>query len=252
MATVVHPGTGKVTAIEKDTLDAAPFPGDPTKVAHKIAVVKVETPLAGVTGTTHLKIGFVPPPPPGTRPVRSGIAEPVPAEGQEALFFLTRHHAGDFYTMNWLRAPVDAKDASFKAEVENAKKAAAVLADPLKALKAEQPADRFFAATVLVTKYRSSPENADDVQTVKVPAEESRLVLKALAEQKNWADGGLVASGTQAMFQLGLTEADGWKPPAPRPGEPTDINGMYRDAFTKWLDGPGKTYQITKLVAAKK
>ena len=38
---------GKVTSIEKDVVEAAPFLNAPNKVAYKIAVVKVETALAG-------------------------------------------------------------------------------------------------------------------------------------------------------------------------------------------------------------
>ena len=242
---------GKVTAIEKDTVDVAPHAGDPTTVAHKIAVVKVETPLAGVTGTTHVKVAFVPPPPPGTRPVRSGAPAAAPTEGQEALFFLTKHPGGDYYAMPWAFPPVDAKDATFKAEVENAKRALAVLADPVKGLKAEKQADRFFAATALVTKYRTHPENAEDVESVKIPAEESQLILKAIAEQKDWTATSGVAAATQAMFMLGLTEEDGFKTPTARqPG--VNPNDQFRDLFVKWLDGPGKTYQLSRLVAKKK
>src|SRR5262245_14547536 len=52
---------GKVTAIEKETVDATQFPGAPDKVAYKVAVVKVGTNLAGADGVTHLKVGFTPP-----------------------------------------------------------------------------------------------------------------------------------------------------------------------------------------------
>lgn len=241
---------GKVTAVEKDTVDLAQHAGDPMKVAHKLAVLKVETPLAGVTGTTHVKVAFVPPPPPGSRPVRSGMPAAVPTEGQEALFFLTKHHTGDVYTIGWSFAPVDAKDAAFKAEVENAKRALAVVADPMKGLKVEKQAERFFAATALVTKYRSHPEGADDVESVKIPAEESQLILKALAEQKDWAAVGAVGSGTQVMHMLGLTEADGFRPILAR--QPGDINAQFRDFFVKWLDGAGKNYQLSRIVAKKK
>jgi hypothetical protein len=243
---------GKVTAIEKDTVDLAQYAGDPTKVAHKLAVVKVETPIGGVTGTTHVKVAFVPPPPPGSRPVRSGAPASVPTEGQEALFFLVKHPGGDYYAMSWAFAPVDAKDATFKAEVESAKKVVAVLADPTKGLKSEKQGERFFAATALVAKYRHHPENAEETETVKVSAEESQLILKALAEQKDWAAQAEVGSATQTMFMLGLTEEDGFKTPTARPQPGVNPNDQFRDLFVKWLDGPGKTYQISRLVAKKK
>src|SRR6187397_382249 len=50
---------GKVTAIEKDAVEAAPFPGAPNKVAYKVAVVKIENGLAGAANITHVKIGFI-------------------------------------------------------------------------------------------------------------------------------------------------------------------------------------------------
>ena len=55
---------GKVTAIEKESVEAQPFPNAPNKVSYKVAVVKIETNLAGAANTTHVKIGFVPPAPP--------------------------------------------------------------------------------------------------------------------------------------------------------------------------------------------
>lgn len=242
---------GKVTAIEKDTVDLAQHPGDPMKVAHKLAVIKVETPIGGVTGVTHVKVAFVPPPPPGAPTARNRTPDATPAEGQEALFFLTKHHGGDYYAMPWDLPPVDAKDATFKTVVENAKQAVAVLTDPMKGLKDEKQADRFFAATALVTKYRTHPATADDVESVKVPVDESQLILKALAEQKDWAAEAGVGSATRTMFMLGLTDADGFKPPTARqPG--VNPNDQFRDLFMAWLDGPGKTYQVLRLAAKKK
>src|SRR4051812_32739446 len=81
---------GKVTAIEKDPIDAPPYPGATNKVAYKIAVVKVETNLAGAANTTHLKVGFVPAGAGGRR----GPENPDLKEGEEWLFFLTKHHGG--------------------------------------------------------------------------------------------------------------------------------------------------------------
>src|SRR4051812_124118 len=75
---------GKVTAVEKDAVDATLYPGAPNKVAHRIAVVKVETGLLGADNTTHLKVGFVPAGAGGRR----GPENPELKEGQEWLFFL--------------------------------------------------------------------------------------------------------------------------------------------------------------------
>ena len=68
---------GKVTAIEKDPIDATPFPGAPNKLAFKIAVVRVETSLAGANNVTHIKIGFIPPAPQAVdQPVKPGLVRP--------------------------------------------------------------------------------------------------------------------------------------------------------------------------------
>src|SRR5437764_180523 len=53
---------GKVSALEKDTVTAAPLPGA-EKITYKIAVIKVESGLVGAANVTHVKVGFIPPPP---------------------------------------------------------------------------------------------------------------------------------------------------------------------------------------------
>src|SRR5262245_51758957 len=91
---------GKVTAIEKDTVDVEPFPGAKDKQTYKVAVIKIETDLIGAANITHVRVGFVlpPPPNPGAPPVRPaserGFAPVFLAEGQTGLFYLTKHHSG--------------------------------------------------------------------------------------------------------------------------------------------------------------
>lgn len=265
---------GKVTAIEKDTIDAAPFPGAPNKVAHKVAVVKIETPLAGADNVTHIKIGFVPPakvappvpPPPGgvRPPIRPGLQAPELKEGQEMLFFLTKHPSGEFYIMPNMSPPVEIKDEAGKKELEAVKKVVATLADPMKGLKSDKPEVRAETAAILVMKYRSYPDFGGEVDQVPIPAEESKLILKALAEA-NWSQPGGPRPGPavnnafnplQAFYTLGLNEQDGWKqPPFPRPqpGQPpVDFNVVVKNAYVKWLDGPGKDYRIKMIVPKKK
>ena len=50
---------GKVTALEKETVEAPIYPGATQKIAHTVAVVKVESNLVGANDLTHLKVGFV-------------------------------------------------------------------------------------------------------------------------------------------------------------------------------------------------
>jgi hypothetical protein len=245
--------TGKVTAVEKQPVVAIRFPGDTQKVEHKVVVIKIEKGLLGGDTLTHVKVGFVPPPPTDpnapVRPGRGGFQPIDLKEGQEGVFFLTKHPSGEFYTITPLLAPLDPTAENYKTQVELVKKAAAVLADPMKSLKSGKPEDRYFAATVLLTKYRTYPETGGEVDTVKVPAEESKLILKGLAEGDWKKYDPDTINGMQAFYQLALTEMDGWKQPQPKPG--TDFAETMKDAFVAWLHGPGKDYQIGKIVPKK-
>lgn len=260
---------GKVTAVEKETVEATPFPGATNKVQYKVAVVQIATPLAGAGNLTHIKVGFVPPPPaqppqpapqPGVviRPPirRPGLAPPELKEGQEYVLFLVKHPEGGFYIMPPMSPPLDAKAESAKKEVEGIKKVLAVVADPATALKAEKPADRAFAAVILATKYRTYPDFAPAVEEVPIPAEESRQILLGLADADWTKFDRTVPNGMQAFYMLGLNEKDGWTPPKPvpvKPGQPAvNINSVTKEAFVKWLAGPGKDYRIKRVVAKKK
>lgn len=252
---------GKVSALEKDAVMLPQYPGDPNKVAHKVAVIKVEKGLLGSDKVKEFKVAFVAPPKPDpnvpVRPVRGGAFGPINfTEGQEGVYFLTKHPGGgDYLAVTPMTAPLDAKADNYKAQVEVVTKAAAALADPMKALKAEKPDDRFLAATALITKYRSFPETGEPTETVKVPADESKLVLKGLVEG-DWSkydENGV--NGAQAFYQLGLTAKDGWVAPVVvnTPGAPpVDFNAVMKDAFAQWIAGAGKDYQINRVVVKTK
>ncbi len=83
-----------------------------------------------------------------------------------------------------------------------------------------------------------------------MPADESKQILKGLAEadwKKNEPDA---INPMSAFYQLGLTDAAGWKQPQPKPG--ADYQDAMKEAFVKWLDGPGKDYRIEKVVPKTK
>ncbi len=234
---------GKVTAIEKDTVDAPLFPGATNKVAHKIAVVKIETGLAGVENITHIKIGFVPPNP----ALRRGPDNPELKEGQEWLFFLTKNEAGGFYTIPYLTPPIESIAADYKDQVASVKTMLGLVADPAKAMKAEKAEDRFNAAVAILLKYRSVPEGTRETETITLTADESRPILKALGEGV-WKTERASASmnAYSAFAMLGLTDKDGWKQPKLIEGK--NFFEQMREAYNVWLAGPGKDYRIKKLV----
>jgi hypothetical protein len=269
--------TGKVTGIEKDTVDASsPYAGATDKLVYKVAVVKIDKALVGADGVTHIKVGFVPPAPAnpnqpggGFRPggFRPGFQMPELKEGQQALFFLARHPSGNFYVIPGGGNPVDLTTDEGKKHLEDVNKALAVVADPMKGLKSDKAEVRLDTVDKLLTKYRAYPVLGGEVDEVAIPADQSKLILKTIAEA-DWkaANAGPVRgpirrpafapNALSAFYQLGLDEKDGWKQPEfPQPqagAPPVDFNALLKDAFVKWLAGPGKDYVVKKVVEKKK
>ncbi|MBY0459032.1 MAG: hypothetical protein K2V38_16975, partial [Gemmataceae bacterium] len=230
----------------------------------------VETALAGVKEVTHVKVGFLPAPKaqPGV-PVGPGGAVRPPVrqfapelkEGQEMLFFLAKHPSADFYVLPAMSPPVDVSTDAGKKEIDGVKKTLEVLADPMKGLKSDKADVRATTAATLVMKYRSYPDMGGEVDQVAIGADESKLILKAIAEG-DWSNqvkpgtpANLNPSVVTAFYQIGLTDKDGWRQPMfpqPQPGQPpVDFNALVKEAFVKWLAGPGKDYQIKKMVPKK-
>jgi len=245
---------GKVTAIEKDAVEATPFPGAPNKVAYKIAVVKVQTPLAGAANLTHVKVAFLPRPAPNPKPVPirplPGIQTPELKENDEFLFFLSRHPDGGFFVMPNMSPPMSLEGDEGKKALDVVKKVTAALADPMKGLKSASADERYLTASALLSRYRNPPDFAvGGVDQTAIPADESRLILKILLE-RDWVkpDPNNV-SPTQLFFSLGLSDKDGWSMPKVQPG--MTFNAVLKDEFSKWLAGPGKDYQIKKMVLKK-
>jgi len=240
---------GKVTTLEEDLVEAPAEKGSDQKNSYKIAVVKVEKALVGAEGLTHVKIGFIPTPNTGKPGLRRGPLF-TPVEGQEGCFFLQKHPTAAFYIVTSMAPPLDAKAENYKAQLELVKKAIAVVAEPLKSLKADKPEDRFFAAAALISKYRTFPANGLENEQVPISAEESKLILIDLLE-RDWTkfEEG-VPQPVQLMYQLGMNANDGWKQPAFN-GK-GDFNTFMKDEFKKWRDGPGEKFVMKKVVLKEK
>ena len=84
-----------------------------------------------------------------------------------------------------------------------------------------------------------------------IPAEESKIILNALAAAE-WKPGRFgTPNAFNAFNQLGLNKNDGWVQPriVNVPGQPpVDYAAVMKETFTKWLAGPGKDYVIKKVV----
>ncbi|HEY1186060.1 MAG TPA: hypothetical protein VGE74_00325 [Gemmata sp.] len=244
--------TGKVTALEKDTVRAtAPHTGAKDNVAYRVAVVKIDAALVGASGVTHIKVGFVPPDPKAP-PVRGSggvIRPPAPVpelkDGQTVLLYLCKHPAADFYVMPWQFMPADLGTVAGTQELDTAKTFAAALADPLKGLQSDARGVRAETAARLVAKYRAYPALGAKVEPVPIGADESRLILRGIAEG-DWSPtrSGAAPAAVQALYALGLTAKDGWKVPIVKPGE--DVFGKTQEAFARWLEGPGREYRVKR------
>ncbi len=249
---------GKVKSVEATPVMLPQYPGDPNKVAHKVAVIQVEKGLFGAGDAKEIKVAFLAPPKldPNVpvRPGRGGFQTINLEAGQEGVFFLSKHNTGDYLTITPMISPLNSKDENYKAAFENVTKAAAALNDPAKALKAEKPEDRFLAAAAILARYRAVPDGVE-AEIVKVPADESRLILKGLAEGDWTRFDENLPNATQAFYSLALTPKDGWVQPVivNTPGAPpVDFNAVMKDAFMGWMDGAGKNYQINRMVPKKK
>jgi hypothetical protein len=225
---------GKVTKIEeKEQLD------------HKIAVVKIEESLKGAKGLTSIRVGFAakqpqlnPPgiqllpanPAPGGAP---GAAVPPAAapnlriatiarfpqvtltEGQEACFLLKPHEKGDFnVVVNAYSAVIDKKAPNAEAQIKQVRELAKFLETPLpKSLDSEKADDRFLAAGLLILKYRTRQNFAVPAKEEPIDAEESKKILKALAEADFAKPEPRLGMGPLELFyRLGVTNRDGWQP----------------------------------------
>jgi hypothetical protein len=245
---------GKVVAIESKTVSATPAPAAKDKVEYTIASVKIEDALLGAKGLTHIKVGFIlpkeqPAPQPGG-PARPMIRRPPQAKlevDREACLLLKKHHDGEFYVMPTFADVIDKKSPNFEKDVALVKKCAKLLADPKASLQSKDADERTLTAGMLVMRYRAA--FVSDGKTEPIDADESKLILKALAEgdwSKPFAQDTITPEA--AFGRLNLAEKDGfvWRP---GPGTPPTA---YRDMAKAWLKEHADTYRIRRFVEEKK
>jgi hypothetical protein len=246
---------GKVVSIEPKSVKASRYPGDMEKGEFRIAVVKIEEGILGTKGLTHVRVGFLPPPPPDDEgnpgEVRPRLSSRRPqvtlAKDEEVFLFLRAHPEGTFFTapqfFDVIRKTTGKQEnPEFAKQVAEAKRSAKRLEDPKASLKAGSAADRFETAAMLLTRYRTATERAAP-QTVPLDAEESRLILHALADADWEADRigrGNPVSPLNTFLTLGLTPQDGWQ-------LPKDFRQIAAEA-RKWLAANKDSYRIQRFV----
>lgn len=253
---------GKVIEIEKETVNASPGRGVPAqpKIPHKVAVIKIEDPLLGVSGLTQVRVGF-----PesaleagGAKGNPPGVAAYLPfalRPGMEGVFFLNRHADGDFYVIPISWNPLLSKDANYAAQSVIVKKAVAAIDEPMAALKAKSKEDRQWAVFVLLHRYRTTSP-ASKVTEAPIPAEESQLLLQELAEISWLPEGGDTSKPSRSMlWRLVPTEKYGFKGPMIAPAvpgaPPADFNKPWDEATKKFLIENAGKIRLTRLAAGK-
>jgi len=252
---------GRVVGLEPMDVEATPAPGQPN-VKYRLAVVQVAEALHGVKKATKMvRIGFIAPGEnvnpanPGGIQIQPAIQPRLPIRpfygnvtlqvGQDGLFLLTKHHKEAFYLVANYNSFVTRQDnPNFESEVNSTKQLCKVLENPVASLKAEDAGQRFLAAAVLITKYRTHPGVA--VKQEPIDAAESKLILKALAGG-DWTQprfgNARIPSAMEVFTQLGVTANDGYQLLNVRNQQ--DIT----QAMQKWLSENEDKYVIKKLVA---
>jgi hypothetical protein len=248
---------GTVTRLEDKPVKAARFPGDKDGAEYTIAIVKIDKNFLGAQDLTHLRVGFIPPPPavnpnpnpgpnqlPVVRPPIRRFPQVNLTKDQKVCLFLSRHpQGGDFYVAPAYFDVIDAKNPNFAKEQAEVERAARLLANPMAGLQSKNNEERFETAAMLLTKYRTPKPGVANPQQQPIDAKESKLILEALADADWTAQRpGAFQMNPQAMFyRLGLTAKEGWT-------QPKNFK-EFPDAAKKWLKDHADTYRIQKYVA---
>jgi len=248
---------GKITAIEDKTVKAARYPNSGEKTEMKVALIQADLLLKGAK-VNRIRLGFVPPPPPPAPPkpgepvivVSSGGRNRFPQldhqVGQEAIFFLTKHHDQDFYVVNAYYDVIEKKNPNFDKDLAEVKRCAALLEKPTESLQSKNADERLMTAAMLLARYRSARIGGKpNPKQEPIPAEESKLILQAIAAS-DWSVAGRDPARVSPflLFQrLGLTAQDGWNPPPFK-----DFQKEMPPVAQKWLKDNAAKYRIQKFV----
>ncbi|MCS7047560.1 MAG: hypothetical protein NZO58_14480 [Gemmataceae bacterium] len=234
---------GRIIAHEDQDIEAA-FPGSPQKTMFRIAILKVAEGIRGAKEGATLRVAFIPPRPPQPGvPVLSGGGRINLDVGQDGLFILTKHPDG-FYQPPQFYHIVARTNTNFDKEVAQVKKLCRLLDDPMGGLKSNDAAERLETAALLVYQYRTFIPGP--TKQVPIDADESRLILKAIAEADWKTKRKFGQLHPLELFQmLGLTEKDGWQ----QPRNIRNVEELYPPAQAWLRDHPD--YRIFKIVPAR-
>ena len=246
---------GKVTGFGDKLVSAVPPTGG-AKVDYQIATVQVADPVSGLKDVKEIKVAFIPPPPPDPPPAPGGpfiIRKRYPqftlALDQEACLFLIKHPTEDFYVGQAYYDVINKNTPDFDKSMDEVKRCVKLLADPTASLKGQNNDDRFLTAAMLIARYRTPKPG--EMKTEPIDAEQSKLILQALADA-DWnakpkpgiGFGGFQMTPQAIFFRLNLTPQDGWM-------QPMDAKAI-PDAAKQWLKDSTEKYQIQRFAGDKK
>lgn len=252
---------GRIVALEPKDVEAVISAELPYKVDYRIAVVKVHEVVHGQKGLKDFRLGFISPGQDRKVDKAGKAMQPLSpfyfqafTVGQDGLFFLRKHHQGDLYiSFLFFGSFHDSRDgATFTKSVEDVRRLSKVLEAPAEALKAENATNRYLAAVMLISRHRLSWLKDRKLPEKAIDAEESKLLLKVLAEA-NWSDVNEAITSImypphpyRTFLKMGVTKADGYDPPVKAPD--------FRDTLgytQSWLRDNQEKYRIKRFDASK-
>lgn len=230
---------GKVEALEPVDIKV----GNET---FRIAVVRINDGIKGTNGEKKLRVGFTPIMKPANPMIFVSGPRPMQLEpGTEGLFILAKHGKEKFHVLGGMIGYFisSANNKEFAKDVESAKIAAKVAADPRAALKSKDADERLHAAAILIQDHRTYRGNAKQEP---IDAEESKQLMQIMADgdwKTAWNFGSLRPIPGHLFQQLHVSKADGFAPPT---------GGDYQAAVQAWVRDHIQTYRIQRFVAAPK
>jgi hypothetical protein len=237
---------GKVVEIDRETATVAPHKGARVDqaVTYKVATLKIEDPVFGAAGVTRVRVGFI-----GDVPTDTLVQD------MEGCFSLARHPTADFHVL--VNRPIQKKEEGYAKALHRQKAIAAVVNDPVAALKAKDLDERFEAAAFLLQHYL-----IPRVSTAKepIPEEENKLIL-ALLQELPWSpppgttgvrpDGRLVPHRGSLWNLINAGELGFKRPERPKrkPGDPpVDFNALIDEATSKFLKENADKIKLKRFV----
>ncbi len=248
---------GKVIGIEPMDVETMMTPTSPYKFRFRVAIVKVSETLVGDKKSDTVRVAFVPADE-KRNPIGIGRYPELNFKltvGQEGLMFLKTHPIAklpygrlnhDFVPREsgtGKEVPGGRPIVSYDGELKKARAAAKVFENPLKALRADDPADRWVATACLILRHRTPPH--PKAKTELLGLEESQRILTNLLEV-DWQTKRDRPSPWECFRMLDLTQQDGWIAP-----KQFSNQNELRDHIRAWHTQHGQKVQLRRFVAGK-